>query len=270
MEDYMEVALVFGGYKMLATTSFVGMGESVTKQAFDWVSNTPLIVKAFSVICRLTDNMVGHVKGKNLWTTTQVKEEVLQEKLLRRRSQVNKSEDEDKTAKLDDKQWEITILVNVTRVRDACNLGIKSDGATELQHEQLEEEMRKMIVGGSDEAAQQLKLIDAIQRLGVSYHFESETDMALKNHLNSEGKFKESLISDTQGLLSLYESAHLRVHEEDILDEALEFTTAHLEQMLNSLSGNTLSASQVVYALNMPIRKGLTRLDARHYIPIYQ
>ncbi|KAM7486223.1 hypothetical protein LguiA_002232 [Lonicera macranthoides] len=191
----------------------------------------------------------------------------------------------------------------------------KSDGATELQHAQLKEEVRKMIVGGNDAPVQQLKLIDAIQRLGVSYHFESEIDVALKNHLvnsnvsfgkcnkindeddiymvalrfrllrqrghhiscdvfnkfkNSEGKFKESLISDMQGLLSLYESAHLRVHEEYILDEALEFTTAHLKQMLNSLSSNTLSASQVVYALNMPIHKGLTRLDARHYIPIYQ
>ncbi|KAM7486335.1 hypothetical protein LguiA_002344 [Lonicera macranthoides] len=192
---------------------------------------------------------------------------------------------------------------------------MKSDGAIEQQHEQLKEEVRKMIVGGSDEAVQQLKLIDAIQRLGVSYHFEGEIDVALKNHLvnfndsfgkcnkisdeddlymvalrfrllrqqghyvscdvfnkfkNGERKFKESLINDMQGLLSLYESAHLRVHEEDILDEALEFTTSHLEQMLNSLSNNTLSASQVVYALNMPIRKGLTRLEARHYIPIYQ
>ncbi|KAM7486326.1 hypothetical protein LguiA_002335 [Lonicera macranthoides] len=191
----------------------------------------------------------------------------------------------------------------------------KSDGATELQHEQLKEEVRKMIVGSSDELAQQLKLIDAIQRLGVFYHFESEIDVALKNHManyndsfgkcnkindeedlymvalhfrllrqrghhvscdvfnkfkNSEGKFKESLINDMHGLLSLYESAHLRVHGEDILDEALEFTTAHLEQMLNSLSSNTLSASLVGYALNMPIRKGLTRLDARHYFPIYQ
>ncbi|KAM7489224.1 hypothetical protein LguiB_026708 [Lonicera macranthoides] len=191
----------------------------------------------------------------------------------------------------------------------------KSDGATELQHAQLKEEVRKMIVGGSDAPVQQLKLIDAIQRLGVSYHFESEIDVALKNHLvnsnvsfgkcnkindeddiymvalrfrllrqrghhiscdvfnkfkNSEGKFKESLISDMQGLLSLYESAHLRVHEEYILDEALEFTTARLKQMLNSLSSNTLSASQVVYALNMPIHKDLTRLDARNYIPIYQ
>ena len=101
--------------------------------------------------------------------------------------------------------------------------------------------------------------------MGVNY-----TDVFSK-FKDSEGKFKESLINNTRGLLSLYESAHLRVHEEDILDEALEFTTSHLDQMLNSLRNiNTLSASQVVYALNMPIRKGLTRLDARHYIPIYQ
>ncbi|KAM7490781.1 hypothetical protein LguiA_033702 [Lonicera macranthoides] len=192
----------------------------------------------------------------------------------------------------------------------------KSDGATDQQLEQLKEEVRQMLVGGNDEPTKQLKLIDAIQRLGVSYHFESEIDDALKNHMvifnasfdkrneinddddlymvalcfrllrqrghhiscdvfnkfkDDKGKFKESLINDTQGLLSLYESTQLRIHEEDILDEALEFTTAHLEQMLNSLTNNnTLSASQVVYALNMPIRKGLTRLDAKHYIPIYQ
>ncbi|KAM7490766.1 hypothetical protein LguiA_033687 [Lonicera macranthoides] len=195
----------------------------------------------------------------------------------------------------------------------------KSDGAIDRQLEQLKEEVRQMLVGGSDEPAKQLKLIDAIQRLGVSYHFESEIDDALKNHLvnfnasfakrneindddddnelnlvalrfrllrqqghhvscdvfnkfkDCEGKFNESIINDTQGLLSLYESAHLRVHEEDILDEALEFTTAHLEQMLNSLNHNKKSlASQVAYALNMPIAMGLKRLDAKHYIPIYQ
>ncbi|KAM7490770.1 hypothetical protein LguiA_033691 [Lonicera macranthoides] len=175
-------------------------------------------------------------------------------------------------------------------------------------------------MGGSDEPAKQLKLIDAIQRLGVSYHFESEIDDALKNHVvnfnasfakcneinddyyddnnlnmvplrfrllrqqghhvscdvfnkfkDSEGKGNESIINDTQGLLSLYESAHLRVHEEDILDEAVEFTTAHLEQMLNSLSHkNKPLASQVAYALNLPSHMGLRRLDAKHYIPIYQ
>ena len=60
MEEYMQVALVTGAYKILATTSFVGMGELATKEAFDWVSNDPLIVQAASVVSRLTDDIVGH------------------------------------------------------------------------------------------------------------------------------------------------------------------------------------------------------------------
>ncbi|KAL7203885.1 hypothetical protein ACSBR2_017024 [Camellia fascicularis] len=47
-------------YLMLSTTSYVGMGEVVSKEAFDWVSNDPLIVQASSVICRLMDDMAGH------------------------------------------------------------------------------------------------------------------------------------------------------------------------------------------------------------------
>ena len=65
----------------------------------------------------------------------------------------------------------------------------KSDGGAAAQQlEQLKEEVRQMLVGGSDDPStpttqQQLMFIDAIQRLGVSYHFESEIDVALKNHL---------------------------------------------------------------------------------------
>ncbi|KAM7473822.1 hypothetical protein LguiB_021065 [Lonicera macranthoides] len=87
---------------------------------------------------------------------------------------------------------------------------------------------------------------------------------------DDEGRFKESLIKDTRGLLSLYEAAHMRVHGEDILDEALEFTTTHLKQVPKYSSSNSFLASQVVHALNHPIRKSLIRLQARHYIPIYQ
>ncbi|KAL7233712.1 hypothetical protein ACSBR1_017346 [Camellia fascicularis] len=60
MEEYMRVALVTGAYTMLATTSLVGMGEVVSKEAFDWVSSDPLIVQASSVVCRLMDDMVSH------------------------------------------------------------------------------------------------------------------------------------------------------------------------------------------------------------------
>ncbi|GFS29272.1 terpenoid cyclases/Protein prenyltransferases superfamily protein [Actinidia rufa] len=46
MEEYMQVGLLTCGYKMLATVSYVGMGELATKEAFDWVSSFPLIVEA--------------------------------------------------------------------------------------------------------------------------------------------------------------------------------------------------------------------------------
>ncbi|KAL7228876.1 hypothetical protein ACSBR2_007546 [Camellia fascicularis] len=60
IKEYMQVALATCGYTMLATTSFVGMGEVVSKEAFDWVSSDPLIVQASSVVCRLKDDVVGH------------------------------------------------------------------------------------------------------------------------------------------------------------------------------------------------------------------
>nr|AEP17005.1 (E)-beta-caryophyllene synthase [Vitis vinifera] len=174
------------------------------------------------------------------------------------------------------------------------------------QHvQQLKEEVRKMLMAADDDSAQKLLLIDAIQRLGVAYHFESEIDEVLKhmfdgsvvsaeedvytaslrfrllrqqgyhvscdlfnNFKDNEGNFKESLSSDVRGMLSSYEATHFRVHGEDILDEALAFTTTHL-QSATKYSSNPL-AEQVVHALKQPIRKGLPRLEARHYFSVYQ
>ena len=88
---------------------------------------------------------------------------------------------------------------------------------------------------------------------------------------DSNGNFKESLVTDIKGMLSLYEATHLRVHGEDILEEALAFTTSHLESMAASqLINSPLLAEHVNGALNRPIRRGLQRLDARHYMSVYQ
>lgn len=57
----MKLALRTCGYMMLATTSIVGMPEDfITKEAFDWLTGDPLIVRASTIICRLRDDIVGH------------------------------------------------------------------------------------------------------------------------------------------------------------------------------------------------------------------
>ncbi|KAL6316120.1 hypothetical protein AAG906_015950 [Vitis piasezkii] len=170
-----------------------------------------------------------------------------------------------------------------------------------------DEEIRRKLMNTAGNTSQQLKFIDAVQRLGLAYHFEREIEEVLQHIYDSypngddmegdiynvalqfrllrqagfniscglfnefkdeKGNFKKALVSDVRGMLGLYETAHLRVHGEDILDEALAFTTTHLRSMVEHLEYPF--AEQVAHALKQPIRKGLERLEARWYISIYQ
>ncbi|XP_022734668.1 (+)-delta-cadinene synthase isozyme XC14-like [Durio zibethinus] len=89
------------------------------------------------------------------------------------------------------------------------------------------------------------------------------------NKLKDEkGNFKESLIGNVKGLLELYEAAHLRVHGENILEEALAFTTSHLK-LVETMVDYPLS-KQAANALKQPLRKSFPRLVARSYISIYE
>ncbi|KAK1366869.1 hypothetical protein POM88_042430 [Heracleum sosnowskyi] len=51
-EEYMSVACVSDGLKMLAVTSSVLMGNIATREAFEWMSKDPSILRAISVILR--------------------------------------------------------------------------------------------------------------------------------------------------------------------------------------------------------------------------
>ena len=83
--------------------------------------------------------------------------------------------------------------------------------------------------------------------------FTDEIDV-FRKFKDKEGDFKESLIGDSLGMLALYEATHLMVHGEDILEEALAFTTTHLQSM--ATDQNNPLANRVISSLNRPIPKG--------------
>ncbi|XP_057962436.1 valerianol synthase TPS1G-like [Malania oleifera] len=185
------------------------------------------------------------------------------------------------------------------------------------QIEGLKEEVRRMVMEREGNMVDKVKLINALQRLGVSYHFEKEiedqlqlifaactTTTAAAGHFNfngddldntsllfrvlrqngfnlssnvfkkfkgSDGKFKKELTNDVRGMLSLYEAAHLGIQGEDILEEAVGFVSGHLEECMKSgiLAGQPQLEKHVKHALERPLHKTITRLEASHFISLY-
>ncbi|KAL3355509.1 hypothetical protein AABB24_019538 [Solanum stoloniferum] len=83
---------------------------------------------------------------------------------------------------------------------------------------------------------------------------------------DGNGKFKESRASDDDvlGLLSLYEASHVRTHGEDILEDALVFSTTHLESAAPHL--NSPLKEQVTHALEQSLHKSVPRVETQFFI----
>ncbi|KAG5574790.1 hypothetical protein H5410_054924 [Solanum commersonii] len=69
---------------------------------------------------------------------------------------------------------------------------------------------------------------------------------------------------DVLGLLSLYEASHVRTHDEDFLEDALVFSTTHLESATPHL--NSPLKEQVTNALEQSLHKGIPRVETRFFI----
>ncbi|XP_010241001.1 PREDICTED: (-)-germacrene D synthase-like [Nelumbo nucifera] len=178
------------------------------------------------------------------------------------------------------------------------------------QVEELKEEVRSILRNSANKPLEMLSLIDAVQRLGLGYHFEREINKMLEqifdahivyfndmdDNLNAvallfrllrqhgynipcdvfkkfkdeDGKLRESLARDIQGMLSLYEAAYLGKRGEEVLDEALAFTTAHLKSTVATDTTSPTLVKQVKHALEQPLHRGIPKIEARHYISFYE
>ncbi|OAY72178.1 Alpha-terpineol synthase, chloroplastic, partial [Ananas comosus] len=138
--------------------------------------------------------------------------------------------------------------------------------------DELKEEVGRMIDEETMVVDDKLELIDAIQQLGIGYHFEKEIKHALDSMFSKlddlrmetkdnayiiallfrllrghgfivsqdifdqfkdeKGSFKSNLSNQIKSLLSLYEASYLAVEGEDTLNEARDFTIRHLNNFL--------------------------------------
>ncbi|KAL0389334.1 UNVERIFIED_CONTAM: 5-epiaristolochene synthase [Sesamum calycinum] len=166
--------------------------------------------------------------------------------------------------------------------------------------QELKHQVRSMLMSEGSTTIERLILVDTIERLGVGYHFEQEIEdqlreiffqsqdkelqdnydlfstalqfRLLRQHRYSvscnvfnkfkdeDGEFEKTLTSDAKGLLSLYEAANVRIHGEDVLEDAVAFTSHHLNRMVQELEPPL--QCQVKRALEQPVHRGVSKIGS--------
>ncbi|KAL2331543.1 hypothetical protein Fmac_019124 [Flemingia macrophylla] len=85
---------------------------------------------------------------------------------------------------------------------------------------------------------------------------------------NEQGNFNITLANDIQGLCNLYEAAQMRTNEDDILEEAWDFSKTHLKLLVNQV--NSFLALQINHCLRQPLNKNVPRFEARFHMTLYE
>ncbi|KAK0580096.1 hypothetical protein LWI29_036337 [Acer saccharum] len=172
--------------------------------------------------------------------------------------------------------------------------------------QELKEDVRGMLVKVSD-PLHQMEIIDTLQRLGLSYHFDHEIKRILGRihdkrcsnintrkqeclyavalefrllrqhgfHISQEifSSFKDekgNFGDDCKGILALYEAAYYCVDGESILFDAINFTTEYLKEYVKHSKDDQYLVTLANHALELPQHWRMLRLEARWFIDVYE
>ncbi|KAK9217832.1 hypothetical protein WN943_006462 [Citrus x changshan-huyou] len=144
---------------------------------------------------------------------------------------------------------------------------------TDETYKRREEELKGKVmttIKDVTEPLNQLELIDSLQRLGLAYHFETEIRNILHDiYNNDQGGF---ICDDFKGVLSLHEASYFSLEGESIMEEAWQFTSKHLKEVMISKSkqGDVFVAEQAKRALELPLHWKVPMLEARWFIDVYE
>ncbi|TYI85015.1 hypothetical protein E1A91_D05G408500v1 [Gossypium mustelinum] len=187
--------------------------------------------------------------------------------------------------------------------------GFVQDESYNERASKLQEEVRVML-GNMVDSLEKLELIDTLQRLGLSHHFEAEINKTLKNistdrigtaawkkdnlyatalkfrllrqhgykvdqdvftcFMDDVGNIKSSLNQDFKGLLNLYEASYLLLEGETMLENARELAAKLLKQYLKENNDDQYLRMLVDHAFELPLHWRLPRLEARWFIDVYE
>ncbi|KAJ4814971.1 Terpene synthase [Rhynchospora pubera] len=157
------------------------------------------------------------------------------------------------------------------------------EGRNKEKVTKLKEEVRQMVLK-EELLRDKLELVDALQQLGVAYHFKEEIKYVLKgihvvsedifkSYIDNKGDFRIELSSDIQGMLSLYEASYLAKEGEEILEKGRQFTTKYLKSYIensNCTCNNSREKEHVSHALELPLHWRMERLQTRWFIDEYK
>ncbi|XP_058744618.1 probable terpene synthase 2 isoform X2 [Vicia villosa] len=157
-------------------------------------------------------------------------------------------------------------LLKVNLIDSICRLGVSYHFEHEI--DEVLQHIHKTCVENEE-----IILEDNLHSIAVLFRVLRQQGFRVSSNVftkfkDEQGNFRENLVTDVEGMLSLYEASHMMIHGEDILEGAMTFTSTNLEFIATQL--NPSLAAQVKYTLKQALHKNLPRLEARRYINIYE